>query len=378
MPRMLASLNRRSFLLASSVGVTTIMRATGESVGVPDPAIREILTHRVDVEKGATGMAVGIVDHGRRRVITYGHLGDGDSRSVDGNTLFEIGSVTKVFTALLLAGMAHRHELDFNDPVDRYLPTGFRTPQRNGRSITLADLATHTAGLPSFPPVEGNVFDAIGRYSVDALRSWLAGFTLTRDPGAQWEYSNVGYTLLGLALANKAGVDFDILLRRRIIEPLELRSTVLDASGEIVRRLAVGHDRKLNPLPPFASGIFAPAGSLRSTITDVLSFVTAVMPNSRSQIAPAAQLLLSIRRSSTAVGGDQALGWEVVSGPSPFLSKDGVTPGQTASVVLDPMAQTGVVVLSNAFPMKLTAAPSGGVGAADLARHLLRPALPLG
>ncbi|MCW5978247.1 MAG: serine hydrolase [Bryobacteraceae bacterium] len=93
-------------------------------------------------------------------MIVYGKQDSGDARSVAANTLFEIGSLTKVFTALLLADMAHRRELRFDDPVDRYLPAEFRTPERNWRAITLADLATHTSGLPLFPPITRNLFEA--------------------------------------------------------------------------------------------------------------------------------------------------------------------------------------------------------------------------
>jgi serine-type D-Ala-D-Ala carboxypeptidase/endopeptidase len=129
----------------------------------------------------------------------------GDALSVSAKTLFEIGSVTKVFTALLLADMAYRKELQFNDLVDRYLPSGFRTPQRNGRAVTLADLATHTSGLPYFPfsPITTpNPLEALARFTASDLRSWLASLTLSRDPGDQSECFNVGYGVLGLAPAN--------------------------------------------------------------------------------------------------------------------------------------------------------------------------------
>jgi serine-type D-Ala-D-Ala carboxypeptidase/endopeptidase len=293
-------------------------------------------------------------------------------------TLFEIGSLTKVFTALLLADMVYRNELKFDDPLDRHLPSGFRTPQRNGLAITLADLATHTSGLPLFPPFTGNPLEALARYSASDLRSWLAGLTLARDPGTQWAYSNVGYGLLGLALANKAGTTYDALLARRITGPLGLKDTILFPEGRATRRLATGHDPNLAPMPPLDVGIFAPAGALRSTVENLLSFVSAVLPNSRSPLETPAQLLLSIRRSAAAVGGEQALGWDVVTGTEPFLAKDGVTAGQAASIVLDLPRQTGVVVLSNALPVMMKPPPDGGVGAADLARHLIRPALPLG
>jgi CubicO group peptidase (beta-lactamase class C family) len=356
-------------------------RAEAQTANLSDEAILDILSRRIDVEKRAIGMAVGIVERGRRRVIVYGKQDSDDAPSVSANTLFEIGSVTKVFTALLLADMVYRKELEFNDPVDRYLPSGFRTPQRNGRAITLADLATHTSGLPYFPfsPITTpNPLEALARFTASDLRSWLASLTLSRDPGAQWEYSNVGYGILGLALATKAGTTFGALLDRRIIGPMRLKDTVLYPTGEAIQRLAAGHDAKLKPIPPIDLGIFAPAGALRSTVEDLLSFLNGVLPNSRSPLQAPAQLLLSIRRPAPPAGGEQALGWDVVTGTDPFVAKDGVTAGQAASIVLDVPKRTGIVVLSNAFPVNLQLPPGGGVGAADLARHLIRPSLPVG
>ena len=371
-------MNRRTFVLTSCASVLAVHRAEAQTVHLSDEAIRDILRRRIDVEKRATGMAVGIVEHGRRRVIVYGQQDSGDAPSVAANTLFEIGSVTKVFTALLLADMVHRKELQFDDAVDRYLPSAFRTPQRDGRRITLADLATHTSGLPLFPPITGNPLEALARYTASDLRSWLAGLTLSRDPGTRWEYSNVGYGVLGLALANKAGTTYDALLNRRIISPMKLKDTTLRPMAEAKRRLAAGHDPKLAPIPPLDLGIFAAAGGLRSTVDNLVSFVGALLPNSRSPVEAPAQLLLSIRRPAPAIGGDQALGWDVVAGTDPFVAKDGVTAGQAASIVLDAPKQTGIAVLSNALPVKMRAPPDGGVGAADLARHLIRPALPIG
>ena len=380
-------MKRRTFILSSCASLLAFHRAEARTVSLSDEAIRAILRRRIDVEHLATGMAVGIVDGRRRRVIVYGKQDSGNSRSVAANTLFEIGSLTKVFTALLLADMVHRKELQFDDPVDRYLPSGMRTPQRNGRGITLADLATHTSGLPMFPPITGNAltqgtasafFAALARYTSSDLSSWLGGLTLSRDPGAQWEYSNVGYGLLGLALAHKAGTTYEALLNSHIIGPLKLKDTTLHPMADATRRLAAGHDPKLAPIPPLEVGIFAPAGALRSTVENLLRFVSAVLPNSRSPLETPAQLLLSIRRPAPAVGGEQALGWDVVNGTDPFVVKDGVTAGQAATIALDPPKQTGVVVLSNALPVNLQPPPGGGVGAADLARHLLRPALPLG
>jgi len=374
-------MNRRTFILSSCASLLVLHRAEAQTGNLSDEAIRDILRRRIDIEKRATGMAVGIVEHGRRRVTVYGKQDTGDARSIASTTLFEIGSVTKVFTALLLANMVHHNEIRFDDPVDPYLPIGFRTPRHNGRVITLADLANHTSGLPYFPfsPITTpNPIEALARFTMSDLRSWLDSLTLSRDPGARWEYSNVGYCILGLALANKAGTTYDALLNHRIIDPLRLKDTTLHPTGKTIRRLAMGHDTKLVPTPPIDIGIFAPAGALRSTVKDLLSFLSAVLPNSRSPLEASAQLLVSIRRPAVAVGGEQALGWDVVTETDPFLAKDGVTSGQAATIVLDVPRRTGVVVLSNAFPVNLGPPPGGGVGAADLARHLIRPALPVG
>jgi serine-type D-Ala-D-Ala carboxypeptidase/endopeptidase len=369
---------RRTFLLSSCANLLFLHRADTQTATLSSEAVRDILRRRIDVEKRATGMAVGIIERGRRRVVAYGNLDSGSARSVAANTLFEIGSLTKVFTALLLADMVQRHELEFDDPADRYLPTELRTPQRNGRAITLADLATHTSGLPLFPPITGNPLEALARYTISDLGSWLAGLTLSRVPGAQWGYSNVGYALLGLALANRAGTSFEALLDRRIVGPLKLTDTTPHPTGEAAQRLATGHDPTLAPILPLDLGIFAPAGALRSTAENLLTFASAALPGSRSPLEASSQLLLSIRRPAPAIGGEQALGWEVATATDSFIVKDGVTAGQAASLVLDLPKRIGIVVLSNALPVKMKAPPDGGVGAADLARHLIRPALPLG
>src|SRR5438876_137028 len=108
-------MNRRTFILSACASLLALRRAEAQTVSLSDQAIRDILRRRIDVEKRATGMAVGIVEPGRRRVIVYGKQDSGDAQSVAANTLFEIGSLTKVFTALLLADMVHRKELQFDD-----------------------------------------------------------------------------------------------------------------------------------------------------------------------------------------------------------------------------------------------------------------------
>src|SRR5271157_808540 len=175
--------------------VTLIAGAAAQSVpesSLPkDSEIRQILTDRIDVQHQSVGIVVGIIGPEGRRVIAYGHLDKGDPRPLDGDTIFEIGSVTKVFTSLLLADMAKRGEVALDDPVAKYLPPTVKMPERDGRSITLVDLATHTSGLPRMPTnfSPKDPANPYADYSVEQLYQFLSAYQLTRDIGSQFEYS---------------------------------------------------------------------------------------------------------------------------------------------------------------------------------------------
>jgi serine-type D-Ala-D-Ala carboxypeptidase/endopeptidase len=190
----------------------------------------------------------------------------------------------------------------------------------------------------------------------------------------------VGFTLLGMALAHRGGQPYETLLQARVTGPMGLPDTTFYPSPAMESRLAEGHDPTLKPIAPFELGIFAPAGALRSTPSDFAHVLAAILPGSASRIAPDEELLLSVRRPAPPIGGMQALGWEVLDAPGgAFISKDGVTAGQAASIVFDPDKRIGVAAFSNTLPDLVHSTMSGGgVGAADIARHLLRPSIPLG
>src|SRR5271157_2778321 len=193
----------------------------------PDSEIRKILVERIDTFHQGVGIVVGVIEPQGRREVAYGSLNQGDSRPLDGDTIFEIGSVTKVFTSLLLADMVQRGEVALTDPVARYLPSQVKMPERGGRQITLQDLATHTSGLPRLPSNLNpkDPANPYADYSVDQLYQFLSGYQLTRDIGSQSEYSNLGGGLLGHVLARPAGMDYEALVKSRICEPLGMKST---------------------------------------------------------------------------------------------------------------------------------------------------------
>jgi len=343
--------------------------------GLPsDAEIRKLLEDRIRALAGdedGIGIVVGVIGPQGRRVVAYGHRNQGDAHVVDGSTVFEIGSVTKVFTALLLAEMVEKGEVSLISPVSKYLPGGFRVPEHKGHPITMADLATHTSGLPFMPAVVPVYQDpAAANTSKAELDDFLAHYELKTDPGADWEYSNVGYWLLGEALASRAGLSYESLVRKRILDPLRLTHTGFECSAEMKRQLATGHNAVLQPAPPFAAysiyGAMPAAGGLLSTVDDMLTFLAATMRYDRSVLSASMDATLRTRRPIED-GEEQALGWTLVGkGDGQFVMHDGFTWGYASAMAWDPHRRVGVVVLSN----QLT-------GVSDIARHILQPSTPL-
>ncbi|MFZ0297900.1 MAG: serine hydrolase [Candidatus Sulfotelmatobacter sp.] len=340
-----------------------------------DAEIRKILGERVDSLAGhqdGIGIVVGVIGPQGRRVIPYGHFSQADPRPFGGDTLFEIGSVSKVFTALLLTDMVRKGEVALADPVAKYLPAGVKIPEHNGRSITLVDLATHTSGLPFMPDELPAFRNSAAPDNSDArLYQFLARYQLTRDPGAEWDYSNVGYWLLGQALATCAGTDYESLLRTRVLAPLKMKNTAITLTPRLKAQLAVGHNAVLQPAASFSSvsiySAMPAAGGVASTVNDLLTFLAVAMGYEPSPLAPSMAAMLATRRPIDGDGSEQALGWVVTGkGDDQLVMHDGFTWGYASYVAWDPKTRTGVVVLSN----QLTS-----VG--DIGRHLLRPNTPL-
>ena len=181
-----------------------------------DAAIERVLADRVDACRLSLGMAVGITDSRHRRYVAHGSQNAASGRPVDRHTLFEIGSVTKLFTSLLLADMVIRREAELDEPVANLLPSGVRVPERDGRQITLVDLAKHLSGLPRLPTnlTPNDPADPYAHYTAQHLYDFLARDELLRTPGDAVEYSNLGAGLLGHALCLRAGMDYESLVTR--------------------------------------------------------------------------------------------------------------------------------------------------------------------
>lgn len=268
--------------------VPLMLTTTVEAQTLPsDATVRATLTERIETRREGVGIVVGLGEAAGDRIVAAGQFGAEDDRQVDGTTVFEIGSITKVMTALLLADMALKGEVRLDDPVVKYLPAGTRVPERGDGQITLRDLATHTSGLPRMP---GNFAPAdpanpYADYGVEQLYDFLASYQLPREIGAEFEYSNLGAALLGHALTLRAGQDYETMLTERVLTPLGMTETVIALSPALADRLAPGHDQGLRPAGNWDLMLFAPAGGLRSTARDMLKFVRAAAGLEASPLA---------------------------------------------------------------------------------------------
>ena len=362
-----------SFIFAMIVSAASVWaQAPPNSPVPPDSEIRKILVERIDTYHQGVGIVVGVVEPQGRRVVAYGSLDKGDPRPLNGDTIFEIGSTTKVFTSLVLADMVQRGEVALADPVAKYLPAEAKVPERGGRAITLVDLSTHTSGLPRMPSNfrPKDPANPYADYTVDQLYQFLSSYQLTRDIGSQFEYSNLGGGLLGQALAHRGGVDYEALVRSRITGPLGMNSTGITLSPEMKARLALGHNDKLVTVPNWDLPALAGAGALRSSVNDMLTFLAANLGYVKSPLAPAMAAMLSVRRSTGAPGGGEiGLGW-LITKPSEdeIVWHNGGTGGYRSFIGYDAKTRVGVVVLSNTFTAS---------GVDDIGMHLLDSHVPL-
>ena len=273
-----------------------------------------------------------------------------DGRAVDGDTVFEIGSVTKTFTATLLADMVKRGLVRLDDPVAKYLPKGVKVPSRGGKEITLLDLATHRSGLPRMPanfnPADPD--NPYADYTAAKLFEFLANYALTRDIGASYEYSNLGAGLLGEALARKAGKSYEALLAERIFRPLEMNSTGIVLRPEMAARLAMGHSQLLTPVKNWDMDALAGAGAIRSTVNDMLNYVAAYMGLKPSPLAAAMAMARQDRKDTTIPDMRIGLAWHLMKRPDTVIVwHNGGTAGYHSFVGFDVKKGMGIVVLSN-------------------------------
>jgi CubicO group peptidase (beta-lactamase class C family) len=307
-------------------------------------------------DRPAVGLVVGVWADGKPHVFGYGRVTTALGESVpDGDTLFEIGSVTKAFTGVLLADAAARKEVALDDPANAHLPADLRIRTASDRPVTLLHLATHRSGLPVQPPFLGltarNKANPYADYVRPELAKLMGALKSEREPGAQYAYSNLGVGLLGHALVGAARADgYDALVRERVCRPLGLADTGEALTGARKARLARGHDAKLKPTDPWDFATLEACGGLRSSANDLLRFAAANLGAVKTPLAGALAASHEKREAAGSDGIEIGLCWHrlKLKGGEPVVWHNGGTGGYRSMVAFTPATKLAVVVLCSA------------------------------
>jgi CubicO group peptidase (beta-lactamase class C family) len=258
-------------------------------------ALKSLINGAVDNNRTSGAIVVGLVDPNGTQFYGHGKVSNVNNATVDQNTIFAIGSNTKVFTTILLADMVEDGLIKLDDPIEKYLPHNVTVPQYKGHKITIEDLATHTSGLPEFPAnyctsfananphttsdkiqTVLNLINCTKNYTFDQFYQALSNTTISRTPGTKLEYSTFGSALLGDILMLKSNASsYEELLKKRILNVLGMDSSSINLSDAQKSRLATGHlyGQEL-PRLNFSTPI-VPGAGLYSSASDMLKFISA-------------------------------------------------------------------------------------------------------
>ncbi|HEY1948810.1 MAG TPA: serine hydrolase domain-containing protein [Bryobacteraceae bacterium] len=314
------------------------------------------------------GLAIGVVTHGERRVFTYG--------TAKPDSIFEIASVTKTFTALTLARMVEQGKVKLDEPVRQLLPPG-TVEKPDGKEITLLDLATHHSGLPRMPSSfhAANPDNPFADFHAADLYDFLAAHGVRKPADASFHYSNVGVGLLGQVLADRAGMSYADLVKKEVTDRLGLKDTVVSLSPEQRGRFLQGHNtfsegpdgyRKIphgygDAVPPWDFDALAGCGALHSTANDMLAYLEANLhPEAKGGVLAAAlretHKLRGGVEGSVGIGPGMRIGLIWLHSPDGTYFHDGGSLGFTSFVFFNPKEDYAGIVLSNSLFAQLVGA----------------------
>ncbi len=358
----------RSRRLASALAVALLVPVAAIAhAAQTDEAVREILRQRIEVSRHGVGCVVALIDASGVRVVSYGPATRGQERVVDGDTVFLVGSVTKVFTSLLLAQMSARGEVRLEDPIALYTPASVTTPR--AKEITLLHLSRHTAGFMSFAdnldpaPAE----PAVEASTNEAMFAALDLQPMRADAGLHHSYSSYGAALLGELLARRAATDFESAVRIRILEPLGMMRSGFALTPQLQAAHATGHTARGEPRALVEARGMLGSGALRSTANDLARFVQAQLGLRDSELAGPMRATQETTADHQRPDLPMGLGWFHAALPGKrIVQHAGSAPGFSAYVGMDLEHRRGVVVLANSDH-----------DVTNLGLHLLDPYVPL-
>ena len=327
-----------SFIIFSFVVTAQQTKITSE--------VKDHIKARVDNGLNVA-IVVGLIDGDSVEYFSYGKTALENGQDVDENSVFEIGSISKTFTTIMLADEVLKGNMKLLDPLSKYLPKNVKVPSRNNRVITLKDLATHSSGLPRLPnnmsPTNPN--NPYADYTIEQAYSFLSGYELPRDVGETFEYSNFGMGILGHALELKNNKTYEELLIERIANKLEMNNTRIVFTDNMKNHLAKGHSngREVEnwDLPSLAG-----AGAIRSTASDMVKYLQANMGIKKTTLYDAMLMTHKSAYKNEGQNFEMGLGWHYALDKS-VVWHNGGTGGYRSFAGFIKDTTKGVVVLTN-------------------------------
>ncbi|HLF63895.1 MAG TPA: serine hydrolase [Saprospiraceae bacterium] len=304
-------------------------------------------------------IAIGIFDADGEHYYNFGLTKTG-GRPVDEHSIFEIGSITKTFTAILLADMVEKGKLNLDDPISKFLPATVTVPYRADAQITLGHLSDHTSSLPRMPDnmTPADPLNPYADYTVEQMYAFLSSYTLTRDIGSEYEYSNFAQGLLGHILSLQAGMSYEDLMLATIASPLKMSETGITLSDNMRKHLATPHSQGIEvsnwDLPTLAG-----AGAIRSSTSDMLKYLAANLGLTENRLTNPMQVTHQSRHDK---GGMRVgLAWHIRDGAEgDVIWHNGGTGGYRAFAGFVNETGRGVVLFTNS-----------DIGVDDIGFHLL-------
>jgi CubicO group peptidase (beta-lactamase class C family) len=341
-----------------------------DAAGHAKPLSRAQLATRIDAQaqpwidsQHIVGMTIGVVRGDDTLVQGYGECRASGTAAPHGQTIYEIGSVTKVMTGLLLADAVVRGEVRLDQPAAELLPEDIAMPARDGVAITLQQLSTHVSGLPRLPNNMqfGDLENPYADYTDELLWEFLDQHKLRRLPGRRMEYSNLAVGLLGQLLARAADTNYERLVFERIATPLGMADTTITLDEAARERLAYPHTTAGLTTKNWDLGPLAGAGAVRSTVDDMLKFAQAML-NPPAAMSEAINLAWQVQQPAIAKQDlDMGLGWHLArDGETRW--HNGQTGGYHSMLMVSRKHNCAVVILAN------TAAPEVDKLANDVMR----------
>ena len=343
--------NKKASSSAIIVVLITLMIAIASgnsSAAAANTELEKVLKHKVETEKLSVGIAVAIIENGKVSFINVGLANKETAQEIDQNTLFEIGSVSKVMTSTALATFVDEGKLKLSDPVQNYLPKSVRLPMKNDKAITFESLASHRSGLPRLPSNMpfGDPLNPYADYTTGMMYAFLNQYTLPREVGESPEYSNLAVGLLGHTLAKIDDMNYEQMLMQRVLKPLKMKDTFVDVPKSALTRRSKGHNGNLESTDYWQLPAMAGAGAVVSDASDMALYLKANMQQNElaSAIKLSHQSTAEFGNSHTKVG----LGW-IIQGTADgdIYMHNGQTGGFASFIGFNPTLHKGIVILSN-------------------------------